>query len=159
LAIVWRNNPYKLKAGWEAQNRQLWEANNIERNATSPYALEVKVMRIQDMVFIGLNGQVAALDNTTGEIVWEWRAPKGSGYVNLLVDRKLLIAAVNGYVYGLDPKSGDQLWFNKLKGYGVGVTSIATLGNSTSQSVVLQAAASDEAAAAAAAGGTVAATS
>ena len=117
-------------------------------------------MRIQDMVFIGLNGQVAALDNTTGEIVWEWRAPKGRGYVNLLVERKLLIAAVNGYVYGLDPKSGDQLWFNKLKGYGVGVTSIATLGNSTSQSVVLQAAAADEAAAAAAAaGGTVAATS
>jgi len=108
-------------------------------------------MRIQDLVFIGLNGRVAALDGATGEIVWEWQAPKGGGYVNLLVDDKLLIAAVMGYVYGLDPKSGDQLWFNEFKGYGVGVTSIATLGNSTSQLVVLQAAAADAAAAAAAA--------
>jgi outer membrane protein assembly factor BamB len=108
-------------------------------------------MRIQDMVFVGLNGRVAALDGTTGEIVWEWQAPKGGGYVNLLVDRKLLVAAVNGYIYGLDPKNGDQLWFNKLKGYGVGVTSIATLGGATSQPVVLQGAAADAAAAAAAA--------
>jgi hypothetical protein len=109
-------------------------------------------MRIQDLVFIGLNGQVAALDSANGEIVWEWRAPKGAGYVNLLVDRKLLVAAVNGYIYGLDPKNGDQLWFNKLKGYGVGVTSIATLGGATSQAVLLETAAADEAAAAAAAG-------
>jgi hypothetical protein len=108
-------------------------------------------MRIQDLVFIGLNGRVAALDGATGEIAWEWQAPKGTGYVNLLVDRKLLIAAVNGYIYGLDPKSGDQLWFNKLKGYGVGVTSIATHGGSTSQPVILQAAAADEDAAASAA--------
>ncbi len=108
-------------------------------------------MRIQDLVFVGLNGRVAALDVATGEIVWEWQAPKGGGYVNLLVDRNLLVAAVNGYIYGLDPKNGDQLWFNKLKGYGVGVTSIATLGGATSQPVVLQGAAADAAAAAAAA--------
>ncbi len=108
-------------------------------------------MRIQDLVFVGLNGRVAALETATGEMVWEWRSPKGGGYVNLLVDRNLVIAGVNGYIYGLDPKTGDQLWFNELKGYGVGVTSLATLGGSTSQPVVLQAAAADEAAAAASA--------
>ena len=107
-------------------------------------------MRIQDLIFVGLNGRVAALESNTGEMVWEWRSPKGAGYVNLLVDRNLVIAGVNGYIYGLDPKTGDQLWFNELKGYGVGVTSLATLSGSTSQSVVLQAAAADEAAAAAA---------
>jgi PQQ-like domain len=106
-------------------------------------------MRIQDLVFVGLNGRVAALECSTGEMVWEWRSPKGAGYVNLLVDRNLVIAGVNGYVYGLDPKTGDQLWFNELKGYGLGVTSLATLDGSTSQPVVLQAAAADEAAAAA----------
>jgi outer membrane protein assembly factor BamB len=108
-------------------------------------------MRIQDMIFVGLNGRVAALDITTGEILWEWRSPKGGGYVNLLLDRKTLIAGVNGYIYGLDAKTGEQLWFNKLKGYGVGVTSLATASGSTSQPVVLEAAAADAAAAAAAA--------
>lgn len=106
-------------------------------------------MKVQDLVFVGVNGRVAALEISTGEMVWEWRAAKGAGYVNLLVDRNLVIAAVNGYVYGLDPRSGDELWFNELKGYGLGVTSLATHGASTSQPVVLQAAAADEAAAAA----------
>jgi hypothetical protein len=116
-------------------------------------------MKVQDMVFIGLNGRVAALDRETGETVWEWQSPKpGRGYVNLLVDRKMLIAAVHGYVYCLDARSGEQLWFNELKGYGLGVTSIATIEGSTSQPVVLEAAAQDaaEAAAGAAAAGTVA---
>jgi outer membrane protein assembly factor BamB len=109
-------------------------------------------MRIQDLVFIGLNGRVAALDRASGETVWSWRAPKPrSGYVNLLVDKNLLIAAVNGFIYGLDPKTGEQLWFNELKGYGLGVTSIAAAGGAVSQSVVLEAAAADAAAAAAAA--------
>lgn len=108
-------------------------------------------MKTQDMVFIGVNARVAALDRDTGEMVWEWRSPKGGGYVNLLVDRKLLIVAVNGYVYGLEAKTGDQLWFNELKGYGVGVTSIATVDGTTSQPIVLEAAAGDEAAAAASA--------
>jgi outer membrane protein assembly factor BamB len=106
-------------------------------------------MKIQDMVFIGLNGRVAALDRETGETVWQWRSPKGGGYVNLLVDRKLLIAAIGGYVYGLDAKTGEQFWFNEMKGYGLGVTSIATVDGSTSQPVVLEAAAADAAAAAA----------
>ena len=106
-------------------------------------------MRIQDLIFVGLNGRVAALESSTGEIVWEWRSPKG-GYVNLLVERNIVIAGVNGYIYGLDPRNGDQLWFNELKGYGLGVTSLATLGGSTSQAAVLEAAAADEAASAAA---------
>jgi outer membrane protein assembly factor BamB len=109
-------------------------------------------MRNQDLVFVGLNGRVAALQISSGETIWEWRSPKGLGYVNLLVEQNVLVAGSNGYVYGLDPKTGDQLWFNELKGYGLGVTSLATLGGSTSQPVVLQAAAADDAAAGAAAG-------
>jgi outer membrane protein assembly factor BamB len=37
-------------------------------------------MRIQDLVFVGLNGRVTALETSTGETVWEWRSPKGGGY-------------------------------------------------------------------------------
>jgi outer membrane protein assembly factor BamB len=107
-------------------------------------------MRIQDLVFVGLNGRVAALESSTGEMVWEWHSPKGLGYVNLLVERNVVVAGTNGYVYGLDPKTGDQLWFNDLKGWGLGVTTLAALGGSTSQAVVLQAVAADEAASSAA---------
>ena len=63
------------------------------------------------------------------------------------MDGNVLIAGTNGYIYGLDAKTGQQLWFNELKGYGLGVTSLATLGGATSQPVVLQAADADAAAA------------
>jgi len=106
-------------------------------------------MKIQDLVFVGLNGRVAALEIATGEIVWKWSAPKGIAYVSVLVDRKTVIAGVNGYIYGLDAMTGEQLWFNELKGYGIGVTSLATQSGSTSQPVVLEAASADAAAAAA----------
>jgi len=107
-------------------------------------------MKTQDVIFVGLNGRVAALDLSSGETIWEWRSPKPrSGYVNILVDKNILIAGVNGYIYGLDPKTGEQLWFNELKGYGLGVTSLATVGGSTTSTVVLQAAAADAEAAAA----------
>jgi outer membrane protein assembly factor BamB len=112
-------------------------------------------MNIHDLVFVGLNARVAALDRSTGEIIWEWKSPKPlGGYVTLLIDQNFLIAAVNGYIYGLDPKTGEQLWFNGLKGYGAGVTSLATVNSSTSAAGVQQAAAA-EADAASAAGAAV----
>ncbi len=83
-------------------------------------------MRNTEMVFVGFNGKAAALDRVSGEILWQWSAPKGAGYVSLLLDGDSLLAAVNGYTYCLDPRSGQQLWFNPMKGFGFGVTSIAT---------------------------------
>ncbi len=83
-------------------------------------------MKNTEMVFVGFNGKAAALDRLTGEIIWRWSAPKGSGYVSLLLDGDSLLAAVNGYTYSLDPRTGQQLWLNPMKGFGFGVTSIAT---------------------------------
>ena len=39
-----------------------------------------------EMVFVGFNGKAAALDRRSGEILWQWTAPKGAGYVSLLLD-------------------------------------------------------------------------
>ena len=109
-------------------------------------------MKIKDLVFAGLNAHVVALDRNSGEIVWQWVSPKPrAGYVTLLLDKDRLLAAVNGYLYCLDPLTGEQMWFNPLKGFGTGVTSLATVRGSTSESVLTQAAADDAAAAAAAA--------
>ena len=41
---------------------------------------------IGDLVFVGFNRWVVALDRYSGEIVWEWKSPKGSGAVSLLLD-------------------------------------------------------------------------
>ena len=88
-------------------------------------------MTSAEMVFVGFNGKAAALDRGSGEILWEWKATKGTGYVSLLLDGDSLFAAVSGYTYCLDPRTGQQLWFNPMKGFGFGVTSIATAAGHT----------------------------
>ena len=107
---------------------------------------------VSNIVFVGFNSRVAALDRITGKILWNWKSPTGRGYVSLLVlDSRQLIASVNGYTYCLDPLTGRQLWYNELPGFGSGVTSIAVLGKHNAHDQLLAAAAADEAARAAAA--------
>ncbi len=107
-----------------------------------------------ELVFVGFNGNVAALDRRSGEVMWRWDAPKGSGYVSLLLDGDSLFAAVNGYTYCLDPRTGQQVWFNPMKGFGYGVTSIATASGHTPHAQLAQRASEHrQAAAAAGAGG------
>ena len=109
-----------------------------------------------EMVFVGFNGNAAALDRRSGEILWRWSAPKGSGYVSLLLDGDSLLAAVNGYTYCLDPRTGQQLWFNPMKGFGYGVTSIATATGHTPHAQLAESEAEQQRAAAASSASTTA---
>ncbi len=87
---------------------------------------------LADLVYVGFNRRVVALDRYIGEIVWDWKAPQGTGFVSLLLDGDRLMASVNGYLYCLDPVYGQVVWSNPLKGYGVGTTSLASVNGSTS---------------------------
>jgi outer membrane protein assembly factor BamB len=107
---------------------------------------------VKNLVYVGLNSRIAAMNRDTGEIAWQWRAttPRSGGYVSLLLlDESRLIASVNGYTYCLDPLTGQQLWYNELSGFGSGVASITVLGQNNLRDLLLAAAAADAAAAAA----------
>jgi outer membrane protein assembly factor BamB len=113
-------------------------------------------MPFSDLVFVGFNKHVAALDRNSGAIVWEWSAPKpwGTGYVTMLLDGDRLVVSVNGYIYCLDPATGEVLWNNEMAGFGTGVTSLASVRGQAASEVEVAAAehAAQQAAAAAAAG-------
>ncbi len=89
---------------------------------------------IMDMVFVGFNSRVVALDRESGAIVWTWRCPKGSSpHVAVLLDGDRLIASVKGYMYAIDVETGTTLWQNPLPGMGFGIPSLTSLrGNSGS---------------------------
>ena len=106
-----------------------------------------------DLVYAGLNRQVLALDRYTGRVVWEWKCPKGTGLVSLLLDGDRLIVAVAGYIYCLDPLYGQIVWENPLKGYGTGFTTLASVHGSSGEGAAAAAIAQQRAAAAAAASG------
>lgn len=84
----------------------------------------------QDLVFVGFNSRVAALHRASGVLAWSWRCPRGTGFVSLLVDTDVLFASVDGYTYGLDPRTGSQLWANDLPGFGTGVPCLASVRSS-----------------------------
>jgi outer membrane protein assembly factor BamB len=106
-------------------------------------------MRIDHLVFVGLNGYALALDRDTGQIVWS-NNQMHSGYVTLLLDGDRLIVSTSGYLYCLDPLTGQILWHNPLTGYGFGApTSLASVRGQSSQVGVQQAAAQVAAAGAA----------
>jgi outer membrane protein assembly factor BamB len=83
-----------------------------------------------DLVFVGTNGQVVALDRATGQTVWRWkygwRAWMISGLVSLIHDQGQLFVSVNGWVFCLDARTGEHIWSNSLKGMGWGHTAMTT---------------------------------
>ncbi len=108
---------------------------------------------MSDYLYVGFNKRVAALDPKNGDIIWQWKAPKGSGYVSLLVDKGVLYAAAHGYIYALDPRDGSELWSNPMTGFGFGVTAMATVRSTTDTGLIAQAAADAAAQTAATSGG------
>jgi hypothetical protein len=88
---------------------------------------EEAAMSLDQLIFVGFNSRVAALDRDTGQLLWQWKARKGSGYVTVLLDGDRLIVSVIGYTYCLDPLSGQEYWFNELSGMGSGVACLASV--------------------------------
>src|SRR5690349_14162179 len=114
-------------------------------------------MKIDDLIFVGLNGYAAALHRDTGDIIWSNNQMK-SGYVTLLLDGDRLIVSTNGYMYCLDPYTGQTLWHNSMVGFGYGPTALASVRGQGTQALIAQVA-SDDAAKASDASSTSAVTS
>ena len=58
-------------------------------------------MSLQDLLFVGFNGRVVALEQRSGELVWEWKCPKPSAQmVALLVQGER--------IYASDPKGSSS---------------------------------------------------
>ncbi|HEY7308493.1 MAG TPA: PQQ-binding-like beta-propeller repeat protein [Gemmataceae bacterium] len=102
-------------------------------------------MRIDQLIFVGLRGYVIALDRDTGEKVWDC-SELNSGPITLLLDGDRLIASTNGYVYCLDPLTGQVLWNNPLRGYGLGIAHLVSARGRSDQVVNQQYIAAEQAA-------------
>jgi outer membrane protein assembly factor BamB len=93
-------------------------------------------MAALNLLFVGLNGSVAALDRSTGTCVWTTNL-KGSDFVNVLLAEDEVYAATKGEVFCLDPGTGQIRWQNPLKGMGLGLVSIAGPGIQGNQAALV----------------------
>ena len=97
---------------------------------------------VDQLVFVGLNGWVAALDRDTGEVVW-CCSNMDSGYTTLLLDGDRLIVSTNGYLYCLDPQNGKIAWKNPLTGYGTGIAHLVSTRGQSGQVALNQVASAE----------------
>ena len=81
-------------------------------------------MKTSDLVFIGIKGSVIALNRATGEQVWATHL-KGNDFVNVVVQDGTVLASCSGEIFCLDPLTGGARWHNSLKGFGMGLATIA----------------------------------
>jgi outer membrane protein assembly factor BamB len=103
-----------------------------------------------DLVFLGIKGNVVALDRATGAEVWRVLL-KGDDFVNVVLSEGELYATARGEIYALDQSTGHIRWSNPLKGLGWGMVTIAVTGGSGSQAPAVMTKRRREQAAAAAA--------
>jgi hypothetical protein len=96
-------------------------------------------------IFLGVHGEVLALDRTTGQEVWRTKL-SGGDFVNLLLDQDRIIATTKGEAYCVDAATGQLLWHNKLPGVGWGLITIATASGSTPLGALSQKKRQDDAA-------------
>ena len=97
---------------------------------------------VDQLIFVGLNGWVAALDRDSGDIVW-YNQELNSGYTTLLLDGDRLIASTNGYLYCLDPQNGKIAWKNPLTGYGTGIAHLVSTRGQSGQVALNQVASAE----------------
>ena len=75
--------------------------------------------RDPQLLYIGTNRHVAALDPRTGEELWRTRLPRGSGHpVTMLIKGTYIYAGCYGHMYCLDKHTGEILWENSLPKMG-----------------------------------------
>jgi putative pyrroloquinoline-quinone binding quinoprotein len=84
-----------------------------------------RFMKTSELVFIGIKGSVVALNRATGEQVWATRL-KGLNFVNVVLQGEVVLASCDGEIFCLDPLTGTARWHNPLKGFGMGLATIAT---------------------------------
>lgn len=89
------------------------------------------IYQTSDMLFVGIRGVVLALHRRNGQVLWE-TSLKGWDFVTLVLDNGDLLATAKGEISCLDPATGRIRWTNPLRGYGYGIISIATQGQSSS---------------------------
>lgn len=95
-------------------------------------------MTIDQLIFVGLNGYAVAVHRDSGKIIWS-NDKMHSGYVTFLLDGDRLIVSSNGYLYCLDPLTGQILWHDPMKGYGIGTpTSLASVRGASNQVIIHQ---------------------
>lgn len=95
-------------------------------------------MAVASSVFLGLRGNVVALDRATGVELWRTHL-KGADFVNVVFLDGQLYATTRGEAFCLDESTGEVRWRNPLRGLGWGLVTLSSAGGTASGQAVVAA--------------------
>jgi len=73
----------------------------------------------KDLVLVGSNGYLLAVDPKSGEQLWITSLPRGGyAFVSTLLYDDVLYSASNGRIWSINPDNGEVLWNMSLSGMG-----------------------------------------
>ena len=105
-------------------------------------------MSNEELVYVGIKRHVVALSRGTGQIVWSTKLGEGfltgRSFMHVIVDGNDLYATTQGVISCLDAATGKVRWHNELKGYGLGIASIATRNTCSPADLAAQAIAQEQ---------------
>lgn len=90
----------------------------------------------KDLLIIGCNGFVSAININNGNELWRTKLRDGvlggsrGSDVSVLIDGDQIFAGCSGRIYALRASNGDILWSNELKGMGFNEVALARQGTS-----------------------------
>ena len=84
-------------------------------------------MTTAQLIYIGIKGSVVALNRATGQQIWATHL-KGWDFVNVVLQNGAVLATCSGEIFCLDALTGIRMWHNPLKGFGLGLATIAAEG-------------------------------
>jgi outer membrane protein assembly factor BamB len=91
----------------------------------------------KDLLIIGCNGYVSALQTSNGEELWRTKLREGAlggsrGHdVTVLIDGDQVYAGCSGRIYAINRENGAIIWSNDLKGLGFNEVALAKQGTNT----------------------------
>ena len=91
---------------------------------------EVSPIVVDGILYVSGPNAAGALDGRTGRLLWTWKRPIPSDYHSIgfghsnrgpaVLDDKLFVATLDGYLVALDLKSGIERWSSKVLDYKTG---------------------------------------
>ena len=94
-------------------------------------------MNTEDILFVGVNGYVAALSKGDGTELWRTKLREdglvlgGHRFVTVMAEGERVYAHTYGRLFCLDALTGEQLWENELSGLGYDFAMLAVTGASS----------------------------
>jgi outer membrane protein assembly factor BamB len=88
-------------------------------------------MNLSHILVLGTQGHVAAFDKKSGSQIWRTDLKdgalftSGNSFVTVLIDADKVYVHAHAELYGLDLLTGQKLWHNPLKGFGMSLGVLA----------------------------------